>query len=180
IIHRVTDNYSEHLTGMTDGEFNSILIPQYRQMYATAFAILRDPDDASDAVQDIFSSLWLRHSCMALPENAAAFCRQSIRNHCIDRIRSDSKRYFERIDTLYQLPTGSHTDSQVSLSSTAALIMKCLAKLNKRHREVLTLSLFSQLSNDEISVATGESPENVRVILSRGRRTIKEYLKDEK
>lgn len=39
---------------MTDGEFNSILLPQYRQMYATAFAILRDSDDASDAVRMSF------------------------------------------------------------------------------------------------------------------------------
>ncbi len=164
---------------MTDGEFNRVLLPQYRQMYATAFAILRDPDDASDAVQDVISSLWQKHSELAIPDNVAAFCRQTIRNHCIDRIRGDSKRYFERIDALYNLPTGSKTDSEVSLSTTSAFIMKCLTTLNKRHREVLTLSIFSQLSNDEISKATGESPENVRVILSRGRKTIKEFLKNE-
>ena len=58
--------------------------------------------------------------------------------------------------------------------------MKYLAQLNERHRKVLTLSIFSQLSYDEISVATGESPENVRVILSRGRKTIKEFLKNER
>ncbi len=164
---------------MTDGEFNRIILPQYRQMYATAFAILRDPDDASDAVQDSLSALWLKHQDIKIPENGAAFCRQTIRNHCIDRIRGDSKRYFERIETLYQLPTGFKTDSEVSLSYTSSFIMECLRTLNERHREVLTLSIFSQLSNDEISTATGESPENVRVILSRGRKTIKEYLKNE-
>lgn len=164
---------------MTDGEFNSILLPQYRQMYATAFAILRDPDDASDAVQDVISTLWQKHYNLPIPDNEVAFCRQTIRNYCIDQIRGDSKRFFERIETLYQLPTGSNADSEVSLGSTSAFIMECLMRLNKRHREVLTLSIFSQLSNDEISRATGESPENVRVILSRGRKTIKEYLKNE-
>ncbi len=164
---------------MTDGEFNSILLPQYRQMYSTAFAILRDPDDASDAVQDVVSTLWQKHYNLPIPDNEVAFCRQTIRNYCIDRIRGDSKRYFEKIETLYQLTTESNTDSDVSLSTTSDFIMKCLRKLNKRHREVLTLSIFSQLSNDEISRATGESPENVRVILSRGRKTIKEYLKNE-
>ena len=164
---------------MTDGEFNRIVLPQYRQMYAAAFAILRDPDDASDAVQDTVSSLWQKHHSLMVPDNAVAFCNQTIRNHCIDRIRADSKRYFERIDTLYQFPSGSNTDSQASLTSTSSLIMKCLSKLNKRHREILILSIFSQLSNDEISAATGESPENVRVILCRGRKTIKEILKNE-
>ncbi len=164
---------------MTDGEFNRILIPQYRQMYATAFAILRDPDDASDAVQDVISMLWQKHLNLAVPDNIVAFCRQTIRNHCIDRIRRDAKRYFERIETLFQLPTESNADSEASLATTSAFIMKCLMMMNKRHREVLTLSIFSQLSNDEISAATGESPENVRVILCRGRKTIKDYLKNE-
>ncbi|MDE6637610.1 MAG: sigma-70 family RNA polymerase sigma factor [Muribaculaceae bacterium] len=164
---------------MTDGEFKRIVLPHYRQMYATAFAILRDPDEASDAVQDTISALWQKHSQMKPPDNVQAFCNRTIRNHCIDRLRENSKQYFERIETLHQLPTGSNADSEVSLSSTSEFIMKCLKRLNKRHREVLALSIFSQLSNDEISRATGESPENVRVILSRGRKTIKEYLKNE-
>ena len=164
---------------MTDGEFNRIVLPHYQQMYATAFAILRDPDDASDAVQDTISSLWQKHHYLVIPDNVIAFCNQTIRNHCIDRLRVDSKRYFERIETMFQLPTSTNADSEASLSSTSEFIMKCLAKLNKRHREILTLSIFSQLSNDEISTVTGETPINVRVILSRGRKTIKEYLKNE-
>ncbi|MDE6697234.1 MAG: sigma-70 family RNA polymerase sigma factor [Muribaculaceae bacterium] len=164
---------------MTDGEFKRIVLPQYRQMYATAFAILRDSDEASDAVQDSISALWQKHTQMKPPDNAQNFCNRTIRNHCIDRLRKNSKQYFERIDTLYQFSAESNADSEVSLNSTSAFIMKCLMGLNKRHREVLTLSIFSQLSNDEISTATGESPENVRVILSRGRKTIKEYLKNE-
>ena len=164
---------------MTDGEFNRIIIPQYRQMYGTAFAILRDTDEAADAVQDTISALWQKHEQMEPPDNSQAFCNRTIRNHCIDRIRQNSKKYFERIDTLYHLPSETVTDSAASLTSTSSLIMKCLTKLNDRHRRVLTLSIFSQLSNEEISTATGESPENVRVILSRGRKTIKEYLNNE-
>lgn len=165
---------------MTDGEFKRILLPQYRQMYATAFAILRDRDDASDAVQDVISALWQKRKRIEVHDNVSSFCNRTIRNHCIDQIRKNANRYFERIDALYHFQSGSNTESQASLNLTSSLIMKCLKKLNDRHRKVLTLSIFSQLSNDEISVATGESPENVRVILSRGRKTIKEFLKNEK
>lgn len=164
---------------MTDGEFKRILLPQYRQMYAAAFAILRDPDDASDAVQDIISALWQKHEGLDISENVPAFCNRTIRNHCIDRIRQNSNRFFEKIDTLYTIPSDTTTDSEASFTSTSSLIMKCLAQLNERHRKVLILSIFSQLSNNEICTATGESPENVRVILSRGRKIIKEFLKNE-
>lgn len=165
---------------MTDGEFKRIIIPQYRQMYATAFAILRDPDDASDAVQDTVSLLWQKHQWLEVPENPPAFCYRTIRNQCIDRIRQNSNRYFERIDSLHLIPSDTHSDSEVSLNSTSSLILKYLSRLNERHRKVMILSIFSQLSNNEISQATGESPENVRVILSRGRKTIKELLKHER
>ena len=165
---------------MTDGEFNKILLPQYRQMYTTAFAILRDTNDASDAVQDTFSALWQKHEQMAPPDNAQAFCNRTIRNLCIDRIRQDSKKYFERIDTLLMIPSDRHADSEASFNSTSSSIMKCLSKLNERYRKVLILSLFSQLSNNEIGVVTGETNENVRVILARGRKTIKDFLKNER
>ncbi|MDE5585629.1 MAG: sigma-70 family RNA polymerase sigma factor [Muribaculaceae bacterium] len=165
---------------MTDGEFKRILLPQYRQMYSAAFAILRDPDDASDAVQDTISVLWQKHETLNIPENVSSFCNITIRNHCIDRIRHNSKHYFERIDALCTLPSDTSTDSKASFTSTSSLIMKCLDHLNERHRKVMILSFFSQLSNNEISIATGESPENVRVILSRGRKTIKEFLKNER
>ena len=164
---------------MTDGEFKSILLPLYKQMYTIAFAILRDTDDASDAVQDTISTLWQKHKRIALPDNPSAFCRQTIRNHCIDRIRANSKRYFERIDTLYMIPSNVSTDSELSSESTRSYILRCLSRMSEKQRRVMTLSIFSQLSNDEISDATGESPENVRVILSRGRKTIREFMKNE-
>lgn len=165
---------------MTDGEFKSTLLPQYRQMYATAFAILRNPDDAADIVQDVISSLWQKHEKMAVPDNIQAFCNRTVRNSCIDHIRLNSKRFFERIDTMYMVESDSKTDTDVSLSSTKSFISNILLRMKKKHQKILILSIFSQFSNDEISAITGETPENVRVILSRGRKHIKDYLKNEK
>lgn len=164
---------------MTEGEFKSIVLPQYRQMHAAASAILRNSEDASDTVQDVLSAMWQKHNRMAVPDNIQAFCNRTVRNACIDRLRSDSKRYFERIDSMYMMASETKTDSDVSLNSTKSFISKALMKFKQKQREILILSLFSQLANDEISEITGESHENVRVILSRGRKTLKEYLKNE-
>lgn len=162
---------------MTRGEFKSIVLPCYRQMYATAFAILRNQDDASDAIQDIVTSLWQRHDALDIPDNPQAFYVHMTRNICIDRLRLDSKKYFEKIDSLYMIASDSEADTELSFSTTKARISDILLKFKEKHRKILILSIFSQLSNDEISVVTGESVENVRKILSRGRKKIKEYLK---
>lgn len=149
-------------------------------MYAVAFAILRNSDDAADAVQDAMSILWQKHDELNVNDNLQGYCCRTIRNICIDRLRLGSVRYFESIDKLYMVASDSATDSEVSYGSMSACISDILLKFKEKQRRVLALSIFSQLSNDEICCVMGESSENVRAILSRGRRKIKECLKDEK
>lgn len=164
---------------MTDGEFKDILLPCYRRMYAVAFAILRNADDASDAVQDAISALWQRHNDLPIPDTPMAFCCRIARNTCIDRLRIDSKRYFENIDSAMIMASETTTDSAVSYITASERIFKILSIFKEKQRKILSLNIFSQLSNDEISKIMGESEENVRTILCRGRKKIKEYLNDE-
>lgn len=165
---------------MTDGEFKSIMLPCYQQMYATAFAILRNRDDASDAVQDCISQLWIKHELLNIPENPHGFCCRSVRNICIDRIREDSKRYFDNIDNLYEVATEDRTDSAASFHTSSARLVRILSRFKEKQRKVMILSIFSQLSSEEISGITGLSPENVRKILSRGRQQIKGYFSNDR
>lgn len=164
---------------MTSGEFKSILLPCYRRMYATAFSILRDVDDASDAVQDTISALWQKHESLEVPENPEAFCCRSVRNNCIDHLRSNAKRYFDNIGNLGDLASATQTDGNASLHTIQAYIDKLLSGFKEKQKKILMLSFYSQLTNDEISKITGESYENVRVIISRGRKKLKEYLENE-
>ncbi len=159
---------------MTSGEFKSIIMPCYRQMYMTAFAILRNRDDASDLTQDLILSLWQKHASLPPPDNPQAFCISMARNLCIDRLRRDSNRFFDNIDSLYMMASDSRADSEVSLLTTRRCISEILLKFKEKHRKILILSLFSQLSTDEISTITGESTDNIRAILSRGRKKIKD------
>ncbi len=164
---------------MTDVEFKEIILPCYRRMYATAYSILRNADDASDTVQDAMSVLWQGHLSLSVPDNAVAFCCTATRNSCIDRLRRDSKRYFDNIDTVQMLSSESATDSAASYSSSIKHISKILSNFKEKQRKILSLNIFSQLSTQEISKILGESEENVRTVLCRGRKKIKEALKDE-
>ena len=164
---------------MTSGEFKSIILPCYRRMFATAMAILRNADDASDAVQDTVTALWQRHAGLSVPDNAEAFCCRAMRNTCIDRLRLDSKRYFDNIEGLWAVDSGEATDVDVSLNTMSAYIAELLSGFKEKQRRILMLSIFSQLTNEEISDITGETNENVRAIISRGRKKLKEYLTHE-
>lgn len=54
------------------------------------------------------------------------------------------------------------------------LLRTLLPQLPDNQRKAVELSAFSGCSNDEIAELTGESPANVRQLLSRGRRKLKE------
>ncbi len=164
---------------MTSEEFKNILLPCYRRMYATALAILRNADDASDAVQDTITSLWQRHDAITIPDNPAAFCCRSVRNTCIDRLRLNARRYFDSLGILYNVESEITSDRDASLSNMQAYIAELLSGFKEKQRKILILNFFSQLTNDEISDITGETVENVRVIISRGRKKLKEKLKNE-
>lgn len=164
---------------MTDREFKDILLPCYRRMYAIAYSILRNADDASDAVQDAISALWQRHDKLSPPDDALAFCSKIARNTCIDVLRRNSKRYFDNIETANIMTSRSNTDSSAEYNSARKYILEFLSNFKDKHRKILLLNFFSQLSANEISKIIGESEENVRTILCRGRKKIKECLNNE-
>lgn len=166
---------------MTDGEFKQLILPQYGKMYAAAYVILRDKDDACDAVQEVVARLWERRGGLDTAISVGSLCAISVRNCCIDMLR---KRHGQvSLDT--ELNMGNDvssvitTDEAANYNSLLQAISKVISTMNGVQRNILTLSLISKLKTEEIQQVTGESSANVRQILSRGRRKIKEILENE-
>lgn len=156
-------------------------MPRYGDMYVAASVILRDKDDACDAVQEVIARLWERRSGLDSAVSVGSLCAISVRNYCIDMLR---KRHGQvSLDT--ELNMGSDVsapitaDADANYNSLLQAISKVISTMNGVQRKVLTLSLISKLTTEEIQQVTGESSANVRQILSRGRRKIKEILENE-
>lgn len=144
-------------------------------MYAVAFGIFRNADDASDAVQETMSGLWSRHITLPVPDSPGAFCTSSLRHTCIDMLR---KRRFDSLEGVEAIAAQS-ADAPASFHSSLGFIRSLLDDFPPKQRKILTLSFISQLSNDEIVAATGESAANVRQIISRGRQKLKILISHE-
>lgn len=160
---------------MTDTDYRKHIISCYRGMFAVAFRIFRDADDAADAVQETMTRIWEKRSETSLPDNPAAFCNVAVRNTCINMLRL---RRFDRLDGI-DLPSTTATDAGASYNSALGHLRSLLADFPEKQRKILILSFISQLSNTEITEATGESDANVRQILSRGRQKLKSLLSNE-
>lgn len=164
---------------MTDGEFRQQVIPYYNMMYAVALRILRDPADASDAVQDAVANLWDKRSEIHVRLSVQAMCAQTVRHSSIDILRCRHNQ-ISLDDACADLTESSQqADSDANMHYMRRAVRQVLISCADAHRQVLSLSLIGGLSNDEIHQATGVSHANIRQILSRGRKKLKKLLANE-
>lgn len=157
---------------MDSSAFKHLLLPHYRRMYSTAMVILRNSDDASDAVQEAFTRLWERRDELPNIDNSEAYCVTTIKRICIDRLRSKTVTINDITEDTLLISDNSdiHADNRESLQ----LVTLLMNQLPEQQRQVLQLRAFNECSFEEIESITGLTSVNVRALLSRGRRRLKE------
>lgn len=159
---------------MDSSAFKRLLLPHYRRMYATAITILRNSDDASDAVQKAFTRLWEKRDDLPNIDTPEAYCVTTIKRICIDRIRKNALPINEVTEDTLLISDDS--DIQADNRESLQLVTLLMNKLPEQQRQVLQLRAFNDCSLEEIESITGLTGVNVRTLLSRARRRMKELF----
>ena len=72
---------------MTRTDFNDLIQQLSRKLYGFAFRILRNQEEAEDAVQEIFIKLWKMGQKLDEYNSIDALATTMTKNYCIDQIR---------------------------------------------------------------------------------------------
>lgn len=155
---------------MTRKEFDHIMLPQQHAMYGVALNLTGNRHEAADLVQNTFMRLWDKRRSMTVPTNPRAYCLAAMRNVFIDTLRAANA-----IDSVESLPdTPDRNELRRSdARSDLELVIRIINSLPPNQRLVIRLSSLSGYSNEEIARITGLTDVNVRTLLSRGRKTIR-------
>ncbi len=157
--------------------FRAIYYPFYPRMYRVAFRLLRNAQDAEDIVQDVFLRLWENRNFLDAIENVEAYCVRMVRNHSIDLLRS--RPIIEELSSL------DDSKLDVSVCNVASLIeikdevewvKTIVGLLPENQQRIIIMRDVEECSLKEIEDATGLSAVNVRVLLSRARKKIREQI----
>lgn len=155
-------------TSSTDRSLSQLFQRLRPRLLAAGRRLLGNDDDASDAVQDTFEKLWKKSA-----SHSEAVVVTAMRNICIDSLRS-------------RKPTDPLTDSlpvAETDSETGALyheVNQVIEQaLSSRDREILILRDRDGWEFDSIAERTGLTEANVRVILSRARRTVRDVYRQQ-
>jgi len=138
-------------------------------VWSLARRMLRNSEDAEDAVQEIFVDIW-KNAERFDPSQASetTFVAMIARRRIIDRIRFMSRRISpDSLDDILTEP-GNRADIDMQTSVEAGEAAKALQKLRPEQRQVLQLSIVHGLSHQEIADATGMPLGTVKTHARRG------------
>lgn len=146
-------------------------------VWSLARRMLRNTDDAEDAVQEIFVDLWKNAARFdASQSSETTFVAMIARRRIIDRIRYSKRRIApDSIEDLVSEPA-NRSDRDMQTSVEAGEAAKALEGLRPEQRQVLQLSIIQGLSHQEIADSTGMPLGTVKTHARRGILQAREFL----
>ena len=138
-------------------------------MFRLACSILGRRDEAEDMMQDVAERI-LRRQTRDIG-NIDAFLTQSVRNACIDRIR-------RRRDTTHKIPDVPD-EKNPDRWDERQLVHRAMTRLPEKQRTTLHLKDIEGYSTKEVAEILETDEANVRTILSRSRKALREIIEKE-
>jgi len=137
-------------------------------LYSFCRAMLREPADAADAVQDTFVIAVPRLSRLRDPERLRSWLYAVARNECHRRLRSVSQQApLEEAPELTD--EAADVAAGVEQAELRALVREALSGVGPAEREVLELQLRQGLGSGEVASVLGISRNHVHALMSRAR-----------
>ncbi|MBD5130285.1 MAG: sigma-70 family RNA polymerase sigma factor [Ruminococcaceae bacterium] len=158
-------------------EFEKLYKNYKRLMFGIAYDILKNEQDAEDAVQEAFIRLAdnLEKIAGADSPQARNFAVVVTRNICFNVLR---KRHIETdIDDVDVCSDKSAEDEFLSAQGVETL-ERALESLPEKYRDILYLTAYEELSLREAAKLLGITYENAKSRVKRARKKVSEFLKE--
>lgn len=152
----------------------SAVYSKYSDMlYRIALMNLRNPDDAMDAVQDVFLKFIKKNVIFSSEEHEKAWFIRATLNQSRDIYRKNVLRNHEDIGTAENLIYREH------FSESSHAVLEMIEELPEKIRTVIVLHYLEDMSIDNIAKTLKLSVSAVKMRLSRGRDALKLLLEKE-
>ena len=160
---------------MTADEFKTVFLPCHQQLYRVAFRLTGNREDAEDVVQETYLKIWNSRDRLGQLDNPAAFCMTTLKNLFVDFLR---RKHGDRGSGInaddVTVPADIDIGNQIEQRDSVNIVTQLIEQLPDNQRDVIRMRDIADLPFEEIEAATGLSPGNIRTLLSRARKKIKE------
>ena len=154
---------------MTQSNRLEDVIPTYENtLYRAALAILGDPQEAEDVVQEAFLRLWEKDPAFESPAHQRSWLLKVTVNGCKSRLRAPWRRR-----------TAPLLESYPAADPEEHAVLEVIQSLPPKDRAALHLYYYEGYQTAEIAAMTGWREGTVRSRLARARDKLRELLKGE-
>lgn len=159
------------------------------RMLAVARRIVRNEEDARDAVQTAYLSAFRSIGSFAGGCRLSTWLHRIVVNAALMKLRRDRRRPEESIEDLLPrfLEDGHHAetfspgdlpaDEQLERAEVRALTRACIAELPEAYRTVLVMRDVEELATSEVAAALGITPNAAKIRLHRARQALTTLLR---
>ena len=159
-------------------EFKQRFMPHHRLLYRVAYQLTGNAQDAEDLLQDLYLKLWQKRD--DLPDEAIndAYLATMMRNLFVDQ------RRLKHVDASAELknedgpPDERSLDRQIDARDEVRQMEGLISELSERDAKIIQMHLVDDCSYEEIERDTGLSQGNIRIIVMRTKKKLKQQFQN--
>ena len=155
-------------------EFDILFEKYYERLVLFAEGYVGDLKTAEDMVQEAYLKLWNKRDELADVLNTEAYCVTLIKNLCYDVLRRSQPDEDGRPPEELNLPMDTNIAREIEQRDEVNQVKRLIGRLPEQQKRVILLRDVNDCSFEEIEQATGLNAINIRVLLSRARKKIRE------
>ena len=162
---------------MQASEFKQLFLPCHRKLFSVAYRLMGNAQAAEDMVQETFLKLWMQRDKIERIDNPEAYSITVLRRLFYDRMRTGHLQEVDKDVRSLQVTSSQNISRQLEAADEYQRVRLLISHLPEPQGRIMLMRDVEDRSFEEISIETGLSEVNVRSILSRARKKIREQIK---
>ena len=163
-----------HLGG-DPGAFATLVGRHQDRLWAIALRVMRNPDDAADALQDAYVAAFRRAGSFRGEAQVTTWLHRVVVNACLDRLRKMKRRSAQPLpedldrSTLLAVDSPGGADARLEQQEQRSLVAAAMEQITADQRAALVLVDMEGYSVAEAAQILGCAPGTVKSRCARGR-----------
>ncbi|MCL2547208.1 MAG: RNA polymerase sigma factor [Oscillospiraceae bacterium] len=158
------------LENSSHNAFRKLYLPLHATLFKTALAILRDRNNAEDALQEALLRGYKNFAKLRNQTHFKTWMTRILINTCRDFRRRNPEQL--SLDIAAHIPVPDDGEERLH-------VLECIQRLDQKTREIITLRFWSQLTQEEIAEVMSLPIGTVKSRLSRALSKLKTLLEED-
>ncbi|PID58265.1 RNA polymerase subunit sigma-70 [candidate division KSB3 bacterium] len=176
------------LEGMTDNElidltlegrdsaFEILVTRHQRQMYALAFKMVRNHEDASDIAQDVFLKAYEVLGSFQKKSSFHTWLYRITANFCINHLRRNKSKCHVELESYHAVEQAAMLE-ELDKQEVRDVLNAAIQRLPEKQQKTVFLRIYQELPYKEISEILGCSVGTVKANYFHAVKNLRRYMK---